>query len=229
MSSREPTRHAPGSVALFSLGLAAAVAYFAGLWLGGPALRLAAKPVPALALALWVALRNRELAGSATTAGLLLSALGDVLLERGLFVPGLLAFLAAHLAYAVAFTAGRPRLLPLRALPFLAFGVTVFLLLRQGLGALAVPVGVYVAVICTMMWRAAARVGGPAGPAAAQWLGVAGALAFAASDTLIAVDRFAAPIAGVSVPIMLLYWLGQWGIAAAAPVPVCSRAQVSTP
>jgi hypothetical protein len=34
--------------------------------------------------------------------------------------------------------------------------------------------------------------------------------------TLIAFDRFDAPIPGVRLPIMLLYWLGQWGIAASA-------------
>ena len=32
--------------------------------------------------------------------------------------------------------------------------------------------------------------------------------------TLIAFDRFHAPIPGASLPIMALYWLGQWGIAA---------------
>ena len=40
------------------------------------------------------------------------------------------------------------------------------------------------------------------------------ALAFAASDALIAFDRLHAPMPGASVPIMALYWLGQSGIAA---------------
>ena len=40
-----------------------------------------------------------------------------------------------------------------------------------------------------------------------------GAILFAASDTLIAFDRFHAPIVGVRYPIMLLYWAGQLGIA----------------
>jgi len=47
-------------------------------------------------------------------------------------------------------------------------------------------------------------------------LGLAGAVAFGASDTLIAFDRFAAPIPRVRWPIMVLYWLGQSGIAASA-------------
>ena len=84
------------------------------------------------------------------------------------------------------------------------------------LGPMALPVSVYVAVICTMMWRAAASVGSTGRPTTAEWLALAGAVLFAASDTLIAVDRFRAPIEGVRWPIMLLYWAGQWGLAAAA-------------
>ena len=54
-------------------------------------------------------------------------------------------------------------------------------------------------------------------------------VAFGASDTLIAFNRFAAPIPGVRWPIMILYWLGQSGIAASA-VLGCGmlRAQVKT-
>ena len=78
------------------------------------------------------------------------------------------------------------------------------------------PVTGYVVVICCMMWRAAARVGSRDTPALAAALGLAGAIAFGASDTLIAFDRFAAPIPGSAWPIMLLYWLGQCGIAASA-------------
>jgi alkenylglycerophosphocholine hydrolase len=203
-------------VALAVVALAGGAGYFAGLGLELPALRLVTKPLPALVLALWVTLRGHGATSRGVAAGLLLSAAGDVLLELGLFVPGLLAFLAAQVSYTAAFVAARRRLLPARAVPFLVYGVGVLLTLRQGLGPMALPVGVYVAVICTMMWRAAARVGDPASPAAGPWLGLAGALAFGASDTLIALDRFAAPIPGVSVPIMLLYWLGQWAIAASA-------------
>jgi uncharacterized membrane protein YhhN len=79
-----------------------------------------------------------------------------------------------------------------------------------------VPVTVYVVVVCSMMWRAAARVGSPRTPALAAAVGLAGAVAFGASDTLIAFDRFSAPVPGAAWPIMILYWLGQCGIAASA-------------
>lgn len=196
------------------LGVAAALLYLGGLVTGLP--RLALKPVPALALSTWVALRCRQPLGRLTAAGLVLSALGDVLLDAGRFLPGLFAFLAAHVAYVAAFlsVARRPALA--RALPFVAWGAGAFALLGPGLGSMTLPVAVYVAVIMIMMWRAAARVASAGTPALAAALGLAGALAFGISDTLIAFDRFDAPIAGVRLPIMLLYWLGQWGIAASA-------------
>ena len=196
--------------------LATVLLYFVALGAGLPALRLAVKPFPALVLAAWVATRCREAPARLTAAGLVLSALGDVQLERGLFLPGLLAFLSAHVAYVAAFLAADRRPAIGRAVPFAAWGLTAFWLLRPGLGPMAVPVGAYVAVICTMMWRAAARLGSPGTPALAALLGLAGAVAFGASDTLIAFDRFSAPIPGARWPIMALYWVGQCGIAASA-------------
>jgi alkenylglycerophosphocholine hydrolase len=201
---------------LAGVGLATALLYFIGLAAGIPELRLAVKPFPALALAAWVGLSCSRPLGRFVAAGLVLSAAGDLLLELGHFLPGLLAFLAAHLAYVAGFLAAERRPALGRALPFLAWGTGALALLRPGLGDLAVPVAVYVAVICTMMWRAAARVGSPGTPALAALLGLAGAVAFGASDTLIAFDRFSAPIPGARWSVMGLYWLGQWGIAASA-------------
>ncbi len=214
---------------LAGLGIATALLFFVGLAAEIPELRLAVKPFPALALAGWVGLRCRLPLGRFTAGGLVLSAIGDLLLEAGLFLPGLLAFLAAHVAYVAAFLSADRRPALGRALPFLAWGLGALGLLRPGLGTMAVPVAVYVAVICTMMWRAAARVGSPGTPALAAALGLLGAVAFGASDTLIAFNRFAEPIPGARWPIMVLYWLGQSGIAASAVV-ACGmlREQVKT-
>jgi uncharacterized membrane protein YhhN len=203
---------------LAGVGMATALLFFVGLAADLPALRIAAKALPALVLAVWVALRCPRALGRLTAAGLLLSAIGDALLETGLFVAGLLAFLSANLAYLGAFLSADRRPALGRALPFLAWGLGAFALLRTGLGAMALPVGVYVAVVCSMMWRAAARVGSPGTPALAAALALVGAVSFGASDTLIAFDRFSAPIPGVRWPIMVLYWLGQSGIAASAVV-----------
>ena len=81
---------------------------------------------------------------------------------------------------------------------------------------MAGPVLAYLLAILTMMWRAWARVGrSPRGSASAFWA-AAGALLFGASDTLIAFDRFQAPIPLGGWPIILLYWAGQFGLARSA-------------
>jgi uncharacterized membrane protein YhhN len=203
---------------LAAIGIATALLFFVGVAAGLPALRLATKPIPVLALATWVSLQCRAPLGWLTAGGLVFSALGDGLLEIGFFLPGLFAFLAAHLMYIAAFVAAERRPALGRAVPFLAWGTGALLLLRPGLGSMAAPVTAYVVVVCSMMWRAAARIGSRGTPALAAALGLAGAVAFGASDTLIAFDRFADPIPGSAWLIMLLYWLGQCGIAASAVV-----------
>lgn len=198
------------------MGVGAAAAFLVGLAIGSPSLRLAAKPIPVLCLAIWVGVAGRGPAARPIVAGLLLSAFGDVLLELGPrhFLAGLLAFLAAHVAYTAGFVRETRRAALLRAVPFAAWGVLGYLALRAGLGGLHVPVAVYLTALCVMMWRAAS-IAGSVGPAQShEWLALAGAVLFGASDTLIGLDHFRAPLPGARVPIILLYWLGQAGIAA---------------
>jgi uncharacterized membrane protein YhhN len=193
------------------VAVGAAAGYVCGLALHAPLLCLLSKPVPALALAFIAFRAGSGLLPRAVGLGLLLSALGDVLLElHGLFVAGLSAFLLAHLAYTAAFLADERRLRLARALPFAAWLLGAASLFWPGVGALAVPVAVYMSAIGAMMWRAAARVDpGRAG----ALVGLVGAILFGSSDTLIALDRFRAPLAGVRYAIILLYWAGQTGIA----------------
>jgi alkenylglycerophosphocholine/alkenylglycerophosphoethanolamine hydrolase len=189
----------------------------AGLAVRAPALRLWAKPVPAEALCLLVARSGGGPYAWAIATGLLLSAIGDVLLERpGRFVAGLVAFLFAHVAYTAAFLTDDRRLRPFRALPFAVWLVAAFLWLRPGLGDMEMPVVVYMFAIGAMMWRAAAREGGRDRPRPGAWAALVGAALFGLSDTLIAIDRFRAPFPGARYAIILLYWAGQAGIAASA-------------
>jgi alkenylglycerophosphocholine/alkenylglycerophosphoethanolamine hydrolase len=196
------------------------VPYLVALALDWPGMRLITKPVPALALGLLVAAARRDGYGRALAAGLFLSALGDVLLELpGRFLAGLAAFLAAHVAYTVAFVRDAPVLRPWRAVPFAAWLLAAFLGLRSGLGDMTIPVVAYMLAIGAMMWRAAARVGGGGAPTPGQWSALVGAILFGLSDTLIAFDRFHAPIPGAGYAIILLYWAGQAGIAASGVRP----------
>ena len=142
--------------------------------------------MPLLAAGVLVALR-RPLRSQ---VWLLLAALagswvGDVLLSfPGWFMPGLLAFLAAHVAFIVLFlrlpvTAGRRRL-PAWTLVYAAWYVAFLALLGAHLGALLVPVAVYGAVLGTM----AALAGGRGGVIAL------GGAFFVVSDSVLALGRF---------------------------------------
>lgn len=212
------TRLKPG---LWLAALVLAVAAGAGhLWAeraGLPLWALLAKPIPVVLLLAWVASAKSSPLRGPLALGLALSAVGDVLIQRpGGFLAGLGAFLVAHLAYTTGFWRARPQGLATRALPFLLFAGAMGYWIAPGTAGMEIPVGVYILAISVMMWRASGLVGAPGSPAMVGRLALGGALLFAASDSLIAMDRFVAPQAWAGVPIMLTYWLGQTGIAAAA-------------
>jgi uncharacterized membrane protein YhhN len=216
---------------LFAVATLAAFTFAVGVALDLHALRLAVKLLPVLAMIVWLvcsAPRDRE--RDLLVAGFVASLAGDAFLEldpAGLFVPGLVAFLIAHVFYVAAFTRSARTLALPRALPAYAYGAGVLALLAAHLGPMLAPVAVYTFVICTMLWRAAARVGAlePRTDARAldraAWLTLAGAASFAISDTMIAFGRFGDAYLDAEVRsstawrlgIMSLYWLGQWGIA----------------
>ncbi|MEZ4769946.1 MAG: lysoplasmalogenase [Caldilineales bacterium] len=210
------------TLVLIAIGLVAGLAYLLAGRLGDSALlRLVAKPVPVLCLALWVSfLPRRGRYQGAVAAGLLLCALGDILLEAAdaTFLLGLVAFLLGHVAYVVAFTRDSRRLFLPGAVLAYGYGVLVYAYLTTAgdLGALAVPVLVYMLVICTMLWRASARVGVPSIVRSSALAGLAGALFFTASDSILALRMFGTPVDLGGITVMLTYWVGQLLIAFSA-------------
>jgi len=176
---------------------------------------LVVKPLPVLALSLWVLGAPRRAYRDRLAAGLLLSLVGDVLIETS-FVGGLAVFLLAHVAYVSAFLADTKQKHLVRALPIAVYAVGVTAFLWRNLGDLRAAVVAYVIAISAMVWRAGARVGRAGAPRPGEWAGLAGAILFALSDTLIALDRFHAPVPHARITIILLYWAGQLGIAASA-------------
>lgn len=119
--------------------------------------------------------------------GLGLGALGDYFLSRPgerAFLAGMAAFAAGHLAYLLAFLqvgAGLPPLWP--ALILIALGLSTELWLAPRTGALRLPVRGYVLIILAM---ALVALGLP--PALGPLK--AGALAFLASDVILALEIF---------------------------------------
>ena len=151
-------------------------------------------------------------------AGLVLSLVGDVALlwpQQG-FLPGLVSFLLAHLAYLRAYCSDCRQPAWLALMLALSIGASIFsLLANNGLGALLLPVACYALAISAMLWRALARLGTDV-PERSALLAAAGALAFVFSDSVIGIDRFAVPFSAAPYVIIISYWLGQWGIAASA-------------
>jgi alkenylglycerophosphocholine hydrolase len=188
-------------IAVFALGLATGARALAALF----------KPLPVLLLAGLLAFRGIEAWERRNVMALLFCALGDIVLELGFFVPGLVAFLVGHLFFVFAFV-GEARALQLeRAIPFVLWGGAAMILLGPSLGPMTVPVMLYTATICVMMWRATCLLEAPLLARDRRWaLSIAvGAIVFAASDTLIAINRFHSPFVGARPLILGLYWLGQ--------------------
>ena len=200
---------------LFRCGIVVAVIYLLCLPIDAPALRLALKGIPVILMAVWLA-PWREHGARLMGLGLLLSAIGDVCLEASprFFLVGLGAFLLAHVTYIAAFLRHSRRPAFIVAIPVAAFGLGTFLWLQPHLGAMTLPVLGYVVVICMMMWRAWALVADQSVARPIAWMAALGASSFGLSDTLVAHNRFIAPMLALQILLMLLYWTGQWGIAA---------------
>lgn len=146
--------------------------------------------------------------------GLVASLAGDVFLlwpQQG-FLPGLVSFLLAHLAYLAAFT--RTQRLAARPWVFVGYALLAASILWQlwpGVpGPLRAPVLAYVTCLAAMAAQAAVlwRSGAPRGPV----LALGGAL-FLCSDALLAFNKFAQPLPLASLWILGSYWAAQWCIA----------------
>ncbi|RXK65539.1 lysoplasmalogenase [Stenotrophomonas sp. MA5] len=158
----------------------------------------------------------------AVLAGMLLSCAGDIalMLPMDAFVPGLLAFLLAHLCYIVAFRDGLRAGRGLLAAAVLLGAVAV--LNVMGLwphlpAPMRTPVMAYVVVLASMAVLALARVwarpqAAEPEPCSARWA-AAGALLFVASDSLLAWDRFGGGLPLASLLVLSTYYAAQYAIA----------------
>lgn len=144
-----------------------------------------------------------------------LSLLGDIFLlpQVDRFVPGLAAFLAAHVAYSLALI---PRAASMRsgAIGFAAGVVLVVLVGRRIIrGAacqhrsLAAPVAVYMAALVLLLFG---------GVATNDSTIVFGVVAFVASDAILGWNRFVEPLPHGRLVTHVLYHCGQTAIVAGA-------------
>jgi uncharacterized membrane protein YhhN len=194
------------TLALLSFFVAAAVDWLA-VSQDNKALEYVAKPAALAALILWASMGAS--ASPWLIAALCLGLLGDVylMLPADLFAPGLGAFLVGHLAYISDFDAT----FGWRLLWFVLIGVLTFPIWGRIVGAvkesgLRVAVVIYLAVLIFMT--------GSAFASGLKLAALGGAL-FAASDAMLAWERFVRPISWARVPLIVTYHLGQFGLVAA--------------
>ncbi len=143
---------------------------------------------------------------------------GDVfLLDDEYFIPGLGAFLVAHIAYIIAYRhhrneegtdsiAGlhRVRL----AFPVILAGSGLVVVLYPALGSLKIPVIVYAAVICAMVLVSLFRYGRTS--ATSFWMVFLGAVLFMISDSFLAINKFLTPLPGAGFQVLLTYTAAQF-------------------
>jgi uncharacterized membrane protein YhhN len=155
--------------------------------------------------------------------GLVLSLAGDVFLlwPRQGFLPGLVAFLVAHLAYIAAFCV--PLRLGAKPAGFALYGlvaVAMLFWLWPGIpAALRAPVIAYVVCLASMVaqafgwWRRSAE-SSMRDQKLARFAAIGG-LFFMASDSLLAINKFGTPVPASGLWILATYWIAQWCIASA--------------
>ena len=159
-------------------------------------------PIIALMVLSWQSLAGRT--RPAVLAALTASAVGDITLELGAFLPGLSAFLAAQLVYAGIFFGQRE----ITGRSLTQAGLVACLVAAAGAsiwphaGDMQVPVTFYMTAIGIMGLAAALH-------ALPSVLILAGAISFIVSDSLIGYNRFVQPLAGAREWIMVTYYLAQ--------------------
>lgn len=161
--------------------------------------------------------------GKTTNAGLIIMGLffswaGDVLLmfesnDALFFIGGLICFLITHICYIIYFikiqssNTSLLRKQPWMAALVAAYGVSLVQFLFPHLGDMKIPVIVYAVVICMMLvfsLHVFTKINRPA-----NLLFVTGAILFAASDSLLAVNKFYKPFEFAGALIISTYCAAQ--------------------
>lgn len=171
--------------------------------------------IPLLILALLYAKTNQQ---GIIVTGLLFSWGGDVLLmfenkNALFFIGGLICFLITHICYIIYFFSIRSkhrsliRNQPWMAALVAAYGVSLVMFLAPHLGDMKIPVMLYAVVICTMVICSLHVFTKTKKPA--NFLFFAGAILFAASDSLLAINKFYQPFTAAGALIILTYCAAQ--------------------
>jgi uncharacterized membrane protein YhhN len=127
----------------------------------------------------------------------------------GAFLIGQLMYLGAFL-YATSVLAHTAWWIYLTLLLLIGYGVVIFLLLKESLGTMKIPVIAYLVVILAMMFGALTLLATPDLIAVqTSWICVVGAGCFIISDTINAWEKFKKPFPYIRAIIMFTYLMAQ--------------------
>lgn len=150
--------------------------------------------------------------------GLIFSCLGDALLiwHEIHFLTAMVSFAIAHVSYIRAFGFSQYRCL--KGVPFIGLLLAAMYLFYPGLHGILLPaVSIYVWIICSMGWRAVARID----ILENEWswkslFSCIGAILFMISDFVIGINEFVTPVPYSRALIMTSYYAAQAFIALSA-------------
>ncbi|CAN5371821.1 lysoplasmalogenase [soil metagenome] len=198
------------------LFIGVSLAQLLALIIGWPMVHLVTKPLIMLSLTgyYWINAERRSLT---FILALLFCWLGDVLLmfestAALFFIFGLLSFLMGHLLYMISYRKLRDddishELLWTQkvrfSIPIVLIGTGLITVLFPTLGILKIPVLIYSMVLVGMVMTALFRYGRTS--LLSFWLVFAGAAFFMISDSLLAINKFYAPLPFGGFMIMLTY------------------------
>ena len=196
------------------LYLIAAVTVLVGLSLDIPLLYVVAKPLLMITLALYFISASQGFPAWRVYVllALVFSWGGDVfLISSDWFIQGLISFLIAHIFYIIVYQktgAANGQLKPLDVIKFVIYSVVLIGIIYPGLSNMLVPVLIYALVLLAMGVWAHKRRG--ATTSNSFKLVTTGAILFAISDGLIAVNKFAFEVPAERLLVMSIYMSSQY-------------------
>lgn len=202
---------------LFFLFVIVSIAEIILISTGNETLRIFTKPLIIASLAaiyLTAVSTPKKIYKDAVLMGLFFSWIGDILLQNeGYFIPGLMAFLIAHIFYILFFASTQSantsffKLRPVMIIAVIAYLIELMILLWPHLGGMKIPVLVYGITISTML-SAAFWQYQKLDNTTALYL-IFGAGFFVASDSILALNKFKTQFDSAGIYIMSTYILAQ--------------------
>lgn len=185
--------------------IALGVLYITAYFLDYTLINYFIKPLPVLLLIFCV--RRETDTELYVYFALISSIIGDIALmfEGHFFIVGLAAFLVAHIFYAKAFSIVTKKRSLHTSIPFIAYVIAFLFFISPHTAEYRLPIIFYSLVISIMLWRSflAAE---KKNYKSVFW----GAMLFALSDSLIAINKFYQEFTHAQVIIMITYWTGQY-------------------